>query len=333
MIPRENNTDEKTKIKVFFHKKKWRETLVFCFFLVLAVGFWLLESLQGESEITVDIPLLYKNVPSQIAFNQTPPEKIKVVLKDKGTVLIGYLFGEKIIPLDIDLSSLNIEKNTYTVSDDYLSKEIRKKLMTTTGLQTYSPSELLIRYDVLKQKKVPVLFNGLLLPAPGFMLFDDIRFTPSEITIYGPENILDTIKGIYTQRIDTNKIDRNLKIKVGLLSFQGVKPEPAEVELSASVEEFTEKIFNLPIQVKNMPQQLILRTFPAVIQVTCLLPISQYNEIEDTDLEVGVDYADFDTTNSSTIPVKMIRKPVWLKNYRLSPERVEFLLEEQKNYD
>ncbi len=320
----------KEKIKVFFQNKKWKETLVFCFFLALSAGFWLLQTLQGETEMSFNVSLKYANIPPKIAFNQELPPKIKVTLKDKGIVLLSYLFGKKIAPINIDLKDLDIKENRFVISDYFLAKELNKALIPTTILLAVTPPELNIQYDVLKEKKLPVIFNGFLLPASGFMLFDDVRFNPSEIEVYGPENILDTLTGIYTQRVEFENLNEPLKTEIKLKPIEGVKMELNGVELLANVEEFTEKNFNLPIIPVNAPQKLILRTFPATVIVTCLLPLSQYNELKGSDLEVTVNYQELDTINSSTIPVNITKKPTWLKNFRLNPDKVEYLLE-QKN--
>lgn len=60
----------KIKTKAFFQGEKWKEAVVFSFFVLLAFGFWLLKSLQQEYEIPVSLPVKYKHVPVNIAFNR-----------------------------------------------------------------------------------------------------------------------------------------------------------------------------------------------------------------------------------------------------------------------
>ena len=46
--------------KAYFHGDQWKAALVFCFFVLLAFGFWFLQSLQQEYEISLTFPVKYK---------------------------------------------------------------------------------------------------------------------------------------------------------------------------------------------------------------------------------------------------------------------------------
>ena len=50
------------EIKAFLRRQQWKEALIFFCFILLAFGFWLLQSLQQEYEIDIKIPVKYKNV-------------------------------------------------------------------------------------------------------------------------------------------------------------------------------------------------------------------------------------------------------------------------------
>ena len=61
------------EIKAFIHRQKWKEALIFFCFVLLSLGFWLLQSLQQEYEIEINIPVKYKNVPPDISFTEIGP--------------------------------------------------------------------------------------------------------------------------------------------------------------------------------------------------------------------------------------------------------------------
>lgn len=48
------------KINAFLRRQRWKEALIFFSFVLLAFGFWLLQSLQQEYEIEISIPVRYK---------------------------------------------------------------------------------------------------------------------------------------------------------------------------------------------------------------------------------------------------------------------------------
>ena len=45
------------EIKAFLRRQQWKEALIFFCFILLAFGFWLLQSLQQEYEIDIRIPV------------------------------------------------------------------------------------------------------------------------------------------------------------------------------------------------------------------------------------------------------------------------------------
>ena len=89
------STEEKAKVLI--HRARWKETLVFFCFVLLSFGFWMLQSLQQEYEIEMTIPIRYKNVPDNIAFQDTIPQQVTIRIKDKGSVLLNYQLGQRFL--------------------------------------------------------------------------------------------------------------------------------------------------------------------------------------------------------------------------------------------
>ena len=80
------------EIKAFLRRQQWKEALIFFCFILLAFGFWLLQSLQQEYEIDIRIPVKYKNVPPDISFTETPPFVIIASLKSRSPVIVSGIF-------------------------------------------------------------------------------------------------------------------------------------------------------------------------------------------------------------------------------------------------
>ena len=93
------------KINAFLRRQRWKEALIFFFFVLLSLGFWLLQSLQQEYEIEISIPVRYKNIPPDISFTETPPQEIIAKVKDKGSVLLNYSFGRSFAPIETNMKN------------------------------------------------------------------------------------------------------------------------------------------------------------------------------------------------------------------------------------
>ena len=104
------------KIKTLLRQQRWKEVLIFFFFVLLSMGFWMLQSLQQDYEIELSIPVRYKNVPTNIAFSDTLPNSIKVKVRDKGSVLLNYSLGRTFLPIEPSLNSLSNKKGTFVIS-------------------------------------------------------------------------------------------------------------------------------------------------------------------------------------------------------------------------
>jgi hypothetical protein len=72
------------KIKTLLRRQGWKEVLIFFFFVLLSLGFWMLQSLQQDYEIELIIPVRYKNVPANLSFSDKLPDNIKVKVNRSG---------------------------------------------------------------------------------------------------------------------------------------------------------------------------------------------------------------------------------------------------------
>ena len=186
------------KIKTLLRQQRWKEVLIFFFFVLLSMGFWMLQSLQQDYEIELSIPVRYKNVPTNIAFSDTLPNSIKVKVRDKGSVLLNYSLGRTFLPIEPSLNSLSNKKGTFVISKKVIESDILKQLIATTTLISFEPQMVKIPYTPLKSRNVPVEFNGSLRTKPGYALAGDITISPSVVKVYSGENLLDSITTIKT---------------------------------------------------------------------------------------------------------------------------------------
>jgi hypothetical protein len=304
--------------------------LVFFTFVILAFCFWLLQYFQQKFEFEVSIPVHYTEIPTGIVLSTKLPQQISVNIQDKGTVWLQYLINKDLL-IDIDLSGIQSEKKVFVVDKSILYNLIYEKLTPSTQLKSFSPERIEIDYAPLAQKKLPVVINGTLSPALGYMFSDKITINPSTVTIYGDKNMLDTLFAIKTIAINKNDIDKNLVFSTGLLVPSGAQLSAEQVELRAEVEEYTEKSFELPVHCFNLPNDRIVRFFPATTELFVQVGLNKYSQLTESDFEIGIDYRDLIKSNTTNYTLKLTKKPQWLVNYRIVPEVIEFLVEQKRD--
>lgn len=316
------------KIKAFLNRQRWNQALIFFFFILLSLGFWMLQSLQQDYEIELSFPVRYKNVPPEMVFTPQLPKQIRVKVKDKGSVLLNYTFGRQFIPIDIEFKDLNPAGGEFKVPAKTIQSDILKQLLSTTVVEGTDPAGLTLKYAPRAKKEIPIVFDGEIVPEAGFFLADSVALTPGKAEVYASKAILDTLKQIRTEYIRIDQVNKTVTRKVNLRKIEGVTFVPETVMLTAAVEEYTEKTLLVPVFCPDLPTDLILRTFPPKIKVTCHIPLSRFKDLTDSDIRLEVKFAELEQNLTGYAPIHIVKKPGWVKNLSLSPDKVEFILEQ-----
>ena len=100
--------------------------------------------------------------------------------------------------------------------------------------------------------------------------------------------------------------------------------EVSRVDCSIELERFTELQIPVPIDVLNLPDSILLQTFPSRIMLTCRVGLSKYDRIESHPFRAVVDY-DLINETTKVLHVSVQNLPVYLLSYEYSPKSVEFL--------
>ncbi len=100
---------------------------------------------------------------------------------------------------------------------------------------------------------------------------------------------------------------------------------PASIKVSFPVEPLVSKQQSVPIEVKNIPYGERVVTFPAMVEVSYLLPKSMYGG-DALSIKAVVDYNDI-TSSSRTLPVSISKLPSHCKGVGVHPSEVEYVVE------
>jgi hypothetical protein len=326
-----NKESFKNRTKVFSRIKRWKNSLVFFTFILLAFVFWLLIYYQQKFEVELYAPIHYKNIPSNIVLSDSVPDKISLKIQDKGIALLNYFFRKEKNVIEIDLEDISSGENPYVIEHEMLSDIIYEHLSAMTQLTSFEPEQIVVNYFPLKSKNLPVVLTGNVDPAPGYFFVNDLTINPSTIVVYGSPQVLDKLHAINTKQFKQTAIDKKLDVSLDLQIPQGVRLSTHKVQLTAEVEAYTEKTFELPVVSHNLPANLYVRFFPSSVELVCQVALSKYSQLTEKELEISIDYNQLEQNKNALIPLTLSKKPKDLINYRMVPERVEYLIEQKKN--
>ena len=318
--------------KAYFHGDQWKEVLVFSFFVLLAFGFWLLQSLQQEYEIILTFPVQCKELPADIAFDKEIPQQVIAKVKDKGSVLLNYTLGRVLQPIEIKLETKE-KKGILLFSKKQIENDIQKQLLATTSLIEFEPQHIEASFSQRKHKPLPVKFDGDIQFITGFQLAGEIQIEPSVVDAYASAATLDTLQEALTQFTEVKKGNKTVQRTVALRPIAGVNLVPTTVTVTLPIEEYTEKSLNIPIICKGVPHHYKVRLFPSEVTVTSSVPLSRFKALSESQFEITIDYNELEQNASGSCYVHLTRKPEWVHTPTLLPTQVEFLLEHNEHYD
>ena len=316
------------KINAFLRRQRWKEALIFFFFVLLSLGFWLLQSLQQEYEIEINIPVRYKNIPPDISFTETPPQVVIAKVKDKGSVLLNYSFGRSFVPIETNMKNQAEKSGSISISKKAIENDIQKQLLATTSLVTFEPQHIEAAYSKRIKKEIPVVFNGTIQTNPGFHVSGNITISPMNISVYASDVVLDTLNQAKTVFTEIKKGNKTITKTVQLQKVSEATYDPTSVTITIPIEEFTEKTLEIPVLCTDLPPHYTLRTFPSVAKVTCSIPLSRFKDLSEDAFEIRFSFKDLEQNVSGSLPIQLTKKPDWVSSVALVPDKIEFILEQ-----
>ncbi|MDR3251333.1 MAG: hypothetical protein LBT42_06720 [Tannerella sp.] len=317
------------RMTTFFMRQRWKEILIFLFFLLLSFGFWFLQSLQDYYERRVELPLRYKDVPSEWILSENNPQKISIAIKDRGTTLLYYSSKATFTPVEISVAKLpRSSDSSLFVSSRMLESAVSKQLISSTSVVSIDPREVEVVFDSLCYRTVPVVANVKVNTRPGYKISDEITISQEKVRLYGNAGMLEKINEVKTAPVTLDDVSKKREITAQLDLPPGVKSEIETVKITIPVEEFTEKVMQIPVICPDVPSDYVLRIFPSTVKATCNIPFSRYKELTAESLEIKIPFSDFkDNQPTGKVLVELTAKPSWVTNAAISPNELEFIIE------
>jgi hypothetical protein len=317
----------------FFRNRQWKEILTFLFFLLLSFGFWLLQSLQEDYERRIVLPLRYKDIPPEWVLSADNPNKISILLKDKGSTLMYYAWKSHFSPVDVSVSHLpRSAGQSLRVTSQTLEAAMARQLIASTDIISIEPHEITVTYDSLSSRRVTVVADVTVHAKPGFRQSGDIKISTPEIRLYGSRMALDRLDSIRTKHVTVENASEAKELTVGLDLPDGVKAAHETVKLTVPVEEFTEKRIRVPVLCRDVPAGYAVRMFPSTVEAVCDVPVSRFRELEAEGLEIQMPFGEFEANRlTGKMPVRLTKKPPWVVNAVMIPDEVEFIIEQPGN--
>ena len=304
---------------------------------VIAFVFWFFIKSEDTYTVNLDIPLVARNLQEQKTYKEEVPESIFVTLKGSGRSFIWLRLFSNFYSDDfksvIDLSSITDE---YNFQLDSYYKENPEKIVLPSSLdlefvEVLSPRNIQIKLQRYMVKKVPIQSQILVSTEPGYIALEGV-FTPDSISIGGPEEAVNDIDFVYTEKDTLSNLVASLNGSWTIVNPNKlVSFDPKKVDGLVNVQPISETIVtSIPVQLINKPADVNVFVNPATVSLTIVGGLEQIANIVPEDIDVIIDFDYWNSDKQFYSP--SIKLPEYLIEWKdLSPNNLEILVIKEIN--
>ena len=304
---------------------------------VIAFVFWFFIKSEDTYTVNLDIPLVARNLQEQKTYKEEVPENIFVTLKGTGRSFIWLRVFNNFYRDDfkavIDLSSITDE---YNFELDSYYKENPEKIVLPSSLdlqfvEVLNPRNVQIKLQRYMVKKVPIESQILVFTEPGYIALSE-QFSPDSISIGGPEEAVNQIDFVYTEKDTLINLVASVNGDWSILNPNKlVSFDPKKVDALIDVQPISETIITgIPVELINKPNDVNVFVNPATVSLTIVGGLKQIANILPEDIDVIIDFDLWNSEKQFYSPT--IKLPDYLIDWKdLSPSNLEILVIKEIN--
>jgi len=309
-----------------FSKVERRRISLFFICLIFAVGAWMFFALSNRYVYQVQTLVRYVNFPDNKAFHSLQSDTVDLRVEGTGWQL---LFSKlRINPQSVDVDLEKLKKQTFIDLSDQLSY-INRQFESTQKVVKVSPDTLYFDFSSRAVKKIPIRLNYSIRFQSHYGISDTIQISPSYVTVTGPGKELDQIDYWYTDTLKLKNINGNITSKISLQRplKANISIYPRVVDLKLMVDEYTEKVIEVPVVVLNNTEFSNVKLLPDKVKITFLTALSNYSKIERGDFEVSVDLNNWKSKGYKQLPVVISKFPGFCELVKIEPQNLDFIIQ------
>ena len=310
------------------HSRRTNSIILYFTCLVISFLFWLFLTLNNETQKDLSLPLKLTAVPDSTTIISGLPDVVKVSVRDKGSSLLRYDFGNE-PTMAVDFLECADGSGNLKISSIEMLARVRKLFSNTTAVVAVSPDSLSVKYTNMPGKRVPVITDIKVSPGFRYVINGATMLSDDSVTVYSDRNTLGSVTSVQTRRISESGLTDTLTRTVGFVSIAGAKIVPDEITVRVPIEPLIAKKQNISIDVVNLPIGVNVITFPSTVEASFLVPQSIYGKA--MDIKAVVNYNDILRLSSddaaSKVAVKIVEVPADCRSISLTSDSVEYIVE------
>lgn len=293
--------------------------------MLLAVFAWIVTVLSNPHQYTVREILEFRNTPQKRAFHSLQSDTVNAIINGTGWDMLFSKMNSGNKSVTVDLQTL--EDKSYVVLGSQLD-QINSKRENGQQITRFIPDTLYFDFSNRKVKRIPVRLIMALKYQRQFTQSGNITIKPAYVIINGPANVIDKIT---EWRSDTLKLDSLGETINTLVNLQPVKEGnlsvyPKNVQVTIPVDEFTEKVLEVPVKLINNHSYEDVKVFPQKVKVTFTTSLTRYEEIDEDFFEATADLDLWRLHGYKVLPVVLSKIPEYCRIVKIEPQNIDFII-------
>jgi YbbR domain-containing protein len=303
-----------------------RRFSVFLSCLLLAVFLWLCFALSKDYDYKVTSKLNYINPPLNKAYHPLQDDTVSLNVRGSGWQLVFAKLKLRSKVIDVDLKALE-SANYITISKQLL--QINRQFKSNQKVVSVGPDTLFFDFTRRITKRVPVKLMYKLSFLKPFGVSGPIRLEPAMVMVTGAAEDLKEISSWRTDSLLLSDVNESINTKI---SFQkGAKNNvdvfPKFVKVLIPIDEFTEKVIEIPVNIVNNPGDDV-KIVPEKVKITMLTALSNYPKVERDSISATVDLERWMKSRYPQLPIQIKKFPPFSKLLKTDPQVVDFFIKE-----
>ena len=294
-------------------------------FLVFAAVIWTLSALSETYITTVPVQLKFISDAENLVLSTSKMEVSARVSSTGFSVLYRRIFPREIRLSVRDLPIKNLENPVLNTA--FLFGKYIQNYGSSNQISGFVQSSISLPVSPAIQKSfVPTLASFPEFES-GFHLITPLKFSVDSVSAFGSKPVLEQLqKAVFTLPTQ-NPLRTNFSLEATLIDSiaQLAHWSATTIQVSGSVDRYSDVSFTLPITIENMPENLNLTIAPKQVEIKFAAPLSLLPNLDASSLSAVVL---FDKSNLGQLTVKITGLPDVVKQLSILPPNVSYFIVE-----
>lgn len=304
-------------------KNKPAKTTAFFICVCIAAFLWLIHNLNRTYIYTMQVPVVFNNLPALKLPAQPLPDKVTLNLKLSGLKIFLLKLQKTQKPLQIDFNQLKSDahKQVYSISSH--SRLFQDNLPLKPEVVQILPDSLVFieKKGLSKNVPVKVLLNAK--AATGYDI-EKLMVSPGFVTVYGDSLTLNQVDTLYTEPLVYNQLSQSVNRELSIVNpYPNLVINASSAQISIQITKLLDHEINLPVQILNIPKGCVARCFPQQVKVRYTAPQATQEQQPFMNASINASKA---LKTKKKAPVEMSTKMAGIHILEIQPEEVELII-------